>query len=263
MKKALSTLLSSSLLTASLVVAGSAITATSADAFTLYIDPQFGSSNTPATGAKAELDFSFVQSGSNVLLNLGVKNTTGTGTSSVPTSGATQATLVGVGFDLASIISSYTYNSGSSDFTKLYGDNSYNNTVLGDASLPPFGTFDVGIRSTGSGNFGGGNPTSGLTAGQSTSVSFTLTGTNLVASTVEQAFKNGLSNGSLQAVGRFQQVGGVNYSGSTSDKVKAGFISSSSDNTPRKIPEPATTAALGFLAVSALGTRKRKVVAQG
>lgn len=262
MKRAFSTLLSSSLLAAGVAVAGSALTATTAQAFSLYIDPQYGSSNSPATGSTAQLDFNFTQSGANVLLNLGIKNTTGSVTSSVQTSGATQSTLVGVGFDLASIISSYTYNSGTSAFTQLYGDSSYNNQVQGEAKLEPFDTFDVGIRSAGSGNFSGGNPQQGLTAGQSSSVSFVLKGNNLNASSVESAFKSGFDSGKLEAVGRFQQVGGVNYSGATSDKVKAGTKppgGGSGGGGPHKIPEPATLAGLGLVAASLVTSRRRQV----
>jgi len=264
MKNTLSTLLGSSLLAAGVAIAASAFTATSAQAFSLFIDPQYGSSNTPATGSTAKLDFTFSQVGSDVLLNLGIKNTTGTVTPTVTTSGATKSTLVGVGFDLASIISSYTYNAGTSAFTKLYGDSSLTNqSVAGDASLQPFGTFDVGIRSAGSGNFTGGNPQAGLTAGNYTSVSFTLKGTNLTASGVETAFQTGLSDGSLRAVGRFQQVGGgVNYSGATSDKVLAGGVTGGGGNTGggiKKIPEPASLAGLGLVGASLAASRRRKV----
>lgn len=251
MKKTLSTLLGSSLLAAGVAIAASALTATSAQAFSLFIDPQYGSSNSPATGSTAKLDFTFSQVGSDVLLNLGIKNTTGTVTPTVTTSGATASTLVGVGFDLASIISSYTYSAGSSTFTSLYQN----------ASLQPFGTFDVGIRSAGPGNFSGGNPQQGLTAGNSTSVSFTLKGTNLTASGVETAFKTGLSDGSLRAVGRFQQVGGgVNYSGSGSDKVLAGGLTGGGGGGGvTKIPEPASLAGIGLVGASLAASRRRKV----
>jgi hypothetical protein len=45
-----------------------------AEAFTLSINPTNGS--TENTGSSALLNFNFVQQGSNVLLNLGIKNTT-------------------------------------------------------------------------------------------------------------------------------------------------------------------------------------------
>lgn len=52
----------------------------------------------------------------------------------------------------------------------------------------------------------------------------------------------------------------VNYSGQTPTQPPA--VPPSNNGGPKKIPEPATTTALGLFAVSALGTRKRKLVAQ-
>jgi hypothetical protein len=196
-----------------------------AQAFTLSINPTNGS--TENTGASALLDFNFVQDGSNVKLNLGIKNTTN-GSLGL---GATQATLVGVGFDLPSLVKSafnYNtgYNAGTSAFTTLYQN----------AALNPYGTFDVGIRSAGPGNFAGGNPQQGLTAGQSATVSFLFSGTNLTASAVESAFKNGISNGSLDVVGRFQQVN----AGGGSDKVIGGLLPESGGGNSAAVPEPTT-----------------------
>ncbi|MGQ9871857.1 hypothetical protein [Leptodesmis sp.] len=54
-----------------LAIASSMFASNPAEAFTLSINPANGS--TENTGASALLDFNFVQDGSNVLLNLGIK----------------------------------------------------------------------------------------------------------------------------------------------------------------------------------------------
>ncbi|MBM0745043.1 hypothetical protein JOY44_26355 (plasmid) [Phormidium sp. CLA17] len=137
-----------------------------------------------------------------------------------------------------------------------------NQSVLGEAALNPFGTFDVGIRSAGPGTFAGGNPQTGLTAGNSTLVSFIFSGTGLTASLVENSFLSGIKNDSLNIVGRFQQVN----AGGGSDKVLGGLvsgISSAPEVTPISVgensaaaPEPMTI--LGAIAAgSAILGRKK------
>ncbi|NJO94023.1 MAG: PEP-CTERM sorting domain-containing protein [Hydrococcus sp. RM1_1_31] len=79
--------------------------------------------------------------------------------------------------------------------------------------MNPFGTFDVAVLDNN--NFEGGNANGALPQGQSTSVSFLLSGTNLLANTVESDFFTGFSDGSLKAVARFQQVN----AGAGSDKL--------------------------------------------
>jgi len=209
-----------------------------AEAFTISLNPSNGS--TENTGSTALLDFNFVQDGNNVKLNLGVQNTTN-GSAGLR---ATAATLVGIGFDLPSFIKSFTYSAANSTFTKLYGDSKLNKSVVGSAALNPYGTFDVGIRSAGSGNFTGGNPQSGLTAGQSSLVSFLFSGTGLTASSVENSFLSGMRDKSLGIVGRFQQVN----AGGGSDKVLGGVVPENS----AAVPEPLTilgsiTAGMAFL----------------
>ncbi|MCU0515329.1 MAG: PEP-CTERM sorting domain-containing protein [Oscillatoria sp. Prado101] len=219
-------------LAAGMALASTALTAAPAQAFGLSIAPQYGS--TENTGATAKLDFNFVQQGAQVLLNLDIKNTTNGSTGL----GATQATLVGVAFDLPTIVSAYTYNPGSSAFTQTYN----NVSIPGLTSE----TFRFGIRSAGSGNFVGGNPQAGLTAGQSSSVSFLLSGANLTAAGVESAFQSGFKDGSLQAGGRFQQVN----AGGGSDKVLAGS---------EAVPEPTTLGGLALGAAILARLRSRKV----
>jgi hypothetical protein len=239
-----------SFLTGSTVAAGFAIASTltavnPADAFTLSINPNNGS--TENTGSTALLDFNFVQDGNNVKLNLDIKNTTN-GSAGL---GATASTLVGVGLDLPSLISSFTYNSLNSAFTQTYSN----------VALNPLGNFDYGIRSAGSGNFVGGNPQEGLTAGQSTLVSFLFSGTGLTAQSVESAFFNGFQNGSLQAVGRFQQVN----AGGGSDKVLASLLtdSPSGGTTGGAAGAPEPTTMLGAsIAAGLVALRKRKKAAK-
>lgn len=206
-------------------------------AISMNLSPQMGS--TENTGSSALLNFKFEQSGANVLMNLNIKNTT-SGNLGL---GATASTLVGVGFDLPDLIKSYSYNSLTSGFSKLYEQ----------ASLAPYGTFDVGIRSAGSGNFSGGNPQSGLTADKETNVQFVFTGNNLVAADVEKSFNQGLQNQSLRVVGRFQQVN----AGGGSDKVLGGYVPPMVDEEEHQsVPEPTAIAGLGAVAMGLLVRRR-------
>jgi hypothetical protein len=225
-------------LAAGLALASSAFTAAPAQAFSLSISPQYGS--TENTGATAELDFDFVDSAGGVTLNLGIANTTD-GTAGL---GATAATLVGVALDLPSIVSSFNFDPGSSTFVREF----FNVSIPGLA-----GPFDFGMRSAGTGNFVGGNPTAGLTAGQSTSVSFLLTGANLTAAGAESAFLSGYQSGSLQAAGRFQQVNACGGS----DKVLASLVTPDPD--PVDVPEPSALAGLALCGALATRLRSRKV----
>jgi hypothetical protein len=239
------------LFTKSVALAGTLITVgattfaatNAANAFTVKVSPIYGS--TENTGAMTDLNFNFSQQGANVLLQLGITNTTD-GSEGL---GATQATLVGIGFNLPTGISVVSYDPGSSAFTKVFG------AIPGasdSAALPPLGTFDIGIRSAGPGNFVGGNPQSGLTAGDSTSVSFVFGGIgNLLAGDVENAFLNLFSNSAYpnpgaQIAGRFQEVN----AGGGSDKV-AGQVPGG-----QPIPTPALLPGLVALGVGIL--RKHK-----
>ncbi|MBD2099933.1 PEP-CTERM sorting domain-containing protein [Leptolyngbya sp. FACHB-261] len=219
-----------------------------AEAFSLSISPQYGS--TENTGSAASLGFNFSQVGANVLLDLTVSNTTN-GTQGL---GATQSTLVGVAFDLLSGVSVSSYNANGSGFTKLWSDST---ATLNPANL--FGTFDVGI-SPPRNSFAGGNPQQGLTAGNSTSVSFLLSGNSLNASNLGSAFLAGFQDGSLRAAGRFQQVN----AGGGSDKVRAGVPTPPKPEqppetpNPEKVPEPSAISALVLAGLVILKGRKRQ-----
>ncbi|MBW4419590.1 MAG: PEP-CTERM sorting domain-containing protein [Myxacorys californica WJT36-NPBG1] len=203
------------------IATSSAVMPSSAQAFSLAIDPQFGS--TENTGSTAKLNFDFVQSGSSVLLNLGMINTT----NGIVGLKATESTLVGIAFDTPDTVSGVSLQSpNGSAFTQLWQN----------VSLQPFGTYDVGI-STPRNSFEGGNANQGLKAGKSATVSF-LFNTTLDATALEKVFLEGFTNGSLRAAGRFQQVD----VGSGSDKVRGGIIQ---PPPVQKVPEP--SALLGIL----------------
>lgn len=231
-----------------ITLASSALFSNSAQAFSLSIAPQFGS--TENTGSTAKLDFNFVQQGANVLLNLDVTNTTN-GSAGL---GATKSTLVGVAIDLlGGPVTSYSYNSLSSAFTKTFTN----------VSIPgPFSNvnFDFAFRSAGSGTtFVGGNPQAGLTAGQSTLVSFLLKGNgSLNATEVENSLLSRFSSGAMSVAGRFQQVN----AGGGSDKVLGGYIPGDDKPEPpaESVPEPGTL--LGVLAASAFVVGKKKLQRQ-
>jgi hypothetical protein len=98
---------------AALGLVSSVLLSAPAQAFSISISPTVRS--TENTGATANLDFNFLQQGSDVLLNLGITNTTN-GTAGL---GATQATLVGVGFDLPANLG-FSYDANGSTFTNRH-----------------------------------------------------------------------------------------------------------------------------------------------
>lgn len=222
------------LLAAGLALASAALTAGSADAFTLFIDPNAGS--TENTGATAEVEFKFLDEGSNVRLDLNFTNTTD-GSAGL---GATQSTLVGFAFDLLAGVNTSESDYSSGTFTKYYS-----NVSVGGISNGAFntGAFSVGIRSAGPGNFTGGNPQGGVTAGNSAAASFLLSDVQgRSASQLEGLFYDGYDSGALSAMGRFQQVN----AGGGSDKVLA------------QTPEPITMLGWGLGAGGVAAARKRK-----
>lgn len=247
----------------------------SAQAFTLKINPTTSfAASTPATGAAGELDFSFTKVGTNqVQLDLKVTNTTGAA-SYAGSSGATTSRLVGLAFDLPSLISSYTFNqkdSGSSPLNRLFGIQSLTaQTVQGAATLNPFssnppagypgGGFDVGIRSGAtSGGFNGGAPGGGLLAGQSTLISFLLQGSGInTAGQVEGLFYWGFGNVDgngevkqkpLRAALRFLDVNGDDdYDGEPAEKLLA---------KAEAVPTPALLPALLGMGASLLRKKKQ------
>jgi len=166
-----------------------------AQAFTLTFNPATSISSIAAPAASGTLDFDFVETAveNQVQLNLTIRNT----------SANANTRLVGVGFDLPSLFTKFTFSqigSSSAPLNRLFGDSNLvkaPQTVRGPATITnpiqpstyPTGALDVGIRSGGNGgNFEGGTPSGGLTrtdSGSSTLVSFLLEGAGL--NTAKQA----------------------------------------------------------------------------
>ncbi len=210
MKGTFSTLVGCSLLAAGVALTSSVLAPSSAQAFSLSFGSTSTSSNNIATGASAKVDFNFSQAGNNVLLNLNLLNTTGQTTFGAK---ATQSTLMGITFDLVE---------GLNVVAKSYVGSSFFSNLLSSVSFTPFsnsgGNFDVGIAHND--KFEGGNTKGGLTQGLSSSVSFLLSGTNLVANNLENAFLTGFQDGTLRIASRFQAVN----AGAGSDKLLGGIL---------------------------------------
>jgi hypothetical protein len=210
-------------------------------AVTLEFGPSWGS--TENTGASATALFTFTDVGGDVRMDLVLSNTTD-GSEGL---GATAATLVGIAFDLPSF-DAVSYNNGGTTFTKFWNN----------PSLPPFGSFDIGIsppRPT----FQGGSPGAGLTALQTlATVSFTID-TDLTAAAFEAAFGAGhLVGGGLDAAVRFQAVN----AGGGSDKVLGGNPPPPPEP-PTVVPEPGAWALmiLGFGGAGLAIRRRRRIAA--
>ncbi len=197
----------------------------------LNFDNTSTSSNTPATGASARTELSFSDVAGQVKIDFNFRNTTGELTAFG--AGATTSKLTGVGIDLIS-------NTGVSGFVSGIRLD----TLITNASLPPFGTFDIAIADNG--NFLGGNANGALAEGQSDTASLILSGTGLSAVNLESAFLTGFSDKSLNFVARFQQVN----AGAGSDKLEGGCIGGSDQcgdpQPPTAISEPVTLALLGL-----------------
>ena len=242
-----SRLLGSGLLATSIALASSLVAANAAQALTINFDSTSTSTNNPATGASAQVDFDFVDVAGGVQLDLTLLNTTGQLDDSFGL-GATDSEFVAFGFDVSDSISSYTYNSLSSPFTQLFADAEINGA--GGKNV-----FDIGIRVAGSGTFSGGNPNGGLNPGKSAQVSFFLD-TSDNAQAVEQAFANLFNGEEFRAVARFQDVN----AGGGSDKLLVNRIPNADpdDNGDVSVPEPGTLAGLALIGGSLAAARRRK-----
>ncbi|MGD1713556.1 hypothetical protein, partial [Dapis sp. BLCC M172] len=184
-------------------IASTVLLPTSAEAFTFNFGADSTSSNSPATGASASVDFGFIQQGSDVKIELGITNTTG---SSIFGDGATASKLTGIGFDLLDGLS----------FAGSFNSDGFLDTFIENAAFNPFDTLDVGIADNN--NFLGGNANGALAQSQSTNVSFLVSGANLVAATLENDFFTAFTNQTLDIGARFQQVN----AGAGSDKLLGG-----------------------------------------
>ncbi len=226
--------------------------ASSASAFTYTFGQGSQSSNSTATGASATVDFDFIDLGNNQFqLDLLITNTTGDETFG---SGASTSKLTGIGFDMFDGISLE---------SSSLGDNL--DTLITDASLNPFGTFDFGIADNN--NFTGGNANQALAEGLSNNISMIYSGLNGEdLESFRARFETALSDpdGELKAVARFQQVN----AGAGSDKLFGGTIAGGTiGGTPPEgepepevvlIPEPSSLLGLGLLAGGMIKLAKRK-----
>ncbi|MEQ9000547.1 MAG: PEP-CTERM sorting domain-containing protein [Coleofasciculus sp. B1-GNL1-01] len=254
-----SRLLGSGLLATSIALASSLVAANAAQALTINFDSTSTSTNNLATGASAQVDFDFVDvEGGGVQLDLTLLNTTGQLDDSFGL-GATDSEFVAFGFDVSDSISSYTYNSLSSPFIRLFGNDSLTSDTVEDAAVISGAggqnVFDIGIRVAGSGTFSGGNPNGGLNPGQSAQVRFILD-TSDNAQAVEQAFANLFNGEEFRAVARFQDVN----AGGGSDKLLVNRIPNADpdDNGDVSVPEPGTLAGLALIGGSLAAARRRK-----
>lgn len=205
----------------------------------LNFGPTSTSSNNPPTGASGTVSLSFLDNGPNVTVTALVANTTG----SIPSfgAGATAATLTGFGFDLVDGVS---YAAG----TFVPGLNL--DTLILNAAAQPFGTLDV--AGADNNNFNGGNANDGITAGNSDTFSFELTG--LAAAAMETAFQLGFNAdpGTLNSVMRFQQVN----AGAGSDKLQ--YNPGTEPPPGPLVPEPASLALWTVLGLAGVAGRRRR-----
>jgi hypothetical protein len=219
-----------------------------ASAFTYKFGADSESSNTPATGAAATVEFDFQDLGNNqVQIDLQIKNTTGEETFGV---GATTSKLTGVAFDMFDNLNLVSSNLG----TEL-------DTLLEDVSFAPFsgtvGNFDFALADNN--NFLGGNANGALAEGLTNNVSLVFDGLNGESvDAFRTRFEAALESETLNIAARFQQV-----NGSLSDKLLGGeLISDTPDpdptDDPVQTPEPGTLLGFGLLAGTLiLGARKR------
>nr|MDJ0535906.1 hypothetical protein [Xenococcaceae cyanobacterium MO_207.B15] len=237
------TLLGSSILATGLSLS----TSISAQALTLNFDSSSLSSNNPATGASASINFSFMDDGNDqVKLILDIDNTTG---DFIFGAGASQSVLTGFAFDLPSFPSDL-------QITAFTGDQ-YFDTLLSNVEFQPFsnnqnfgvGNFNAAVADNN--NFEGGNANNALPEsdrGNSPSniistVELTLSGTGIDATSLETDFTNGFADGSLDAAVRFQQVN----AGEGSDKLLFQPSDPGGGGTdPIDVPEPGTILGLGL-----------------
>ncbi len=204
-----------------IALTSSVLTPTAAQAFGIQFGPNSTSSNSPATGASAFVDFTFTQFGNDVQIGLDITNTTG---DIIFGDGATSSKLTGIGFDLGGFQALDALNL--SLVNGSFTNTGFLNTLIPNAAFNPFGTLDVGIADNN--NFLGGNANGALAEGQSTTASIVVTGTSpLVASVLENLFLTGFSDGSVDIGARFQQVN----AGAGSDKLSGGEIKPDDDGT--------------------------------
>ena len=257
-----------------LAAGSSLIAASSANALRLDFNAYYGSTNSTATGASAEVEFSFSDVGDGTVeLLLDITNNTGDVISEyegdpINTAGATASRFMGFGLDwtegnLADMfnIAKGDYSGNSHLANLVFNDNTISGqagATAGNAGLETnFGniTFDIGFSKNK--ELKGGNPNGALIAGQSTQVSLILD-SDMDALATEQWFSDAFENNEINAGARFQAVN----AGAGSDKllgdVYDDFNNNNSGNgTLERVPEPGSIAALAFIGGGMFLTRRR------
>jgi hypothetical protein len=204
-----------------------------AQALEFFFGPKSESSNTPATGASARVQFTFTDEDSDVRVKLKITNTTGLLPTGPFGAGATESKLTAVGFDILDGLSASDY-AGSSFFPNL----------LFDGELTPFGTFDLFVSNDN--NILGGNPGNALPQGQFTHVDFLLSGWDFGAEALEDALFEAYQVETLRFVARFQDVN----AGEGSDKLLGGQV----------VPTPALLPGLLGIGIAALRKKQQDSV---
>ena len=205
------------------------MTATQASAFTYALGSASQSTNSTATGASASVDFDFFDTSKagQVELRLKFANTTGTLSTGTFGSGATDAKLTGIAFDLfddISIAGSPSLNGKLGSFLTNVNFSGVSNKV---------GNFSVGFAD--GKNFLGGNANGALKVGE-TSFATLLLNSNKNAADLQNQFQLALASEKLNIAARFMQVD----AGAGSDKLWGGTVSNPIAPTPSVPPTPPT-----------------------
>ncbi|HAG83690.1 MAG TPA: hypothetical protein DCL61_21695, partial [Cyanobacteria bacterium UBA12227] len=218
MQGTISRVFGSSLLIAGVALTTSTLIANPAQAFIVNFGANSESSNTPATGSSATIDFNFTNVMGGVKLDLLVTNTTG----QVPSfgAGATESSLMRFVFDVPDAVTNVSLIDDGIFTTFIFNSNNIAETPFSNngASFGAFnGGFDVELSR-------GGNPNNALTEGNSTLVSLLLSSASNAAS-LEQLFFDGIfaddptdPDEALRVATRFQAVNGGSNNGA-SDKL--------------------------------------------
>jgi hypothetical protein len=225
------------------------LAANASAAIILGFGPLSQSSNSPMTGASAEVTLSFTSiDADTVKLSALVKNTTGT---PVFGAGATSSKLTGISLNLPSSVAS----------TAAFVPGNYLDTLLTGFSSPPFGTFDIGFADNN--NWLGGGPQDALPEGLSDTAVINLNFSfNLTAAAAEAAFLTYYTTNSTGEIAgaRFQDVnGGLNRG----DSEKLVLTSIPRPPSPiRGVPDGGTTLAFFGVALCGLGSMRRFLAAK-